>query len=183
MSDAVVKVRITGDPASFIASVRESAAATEVATAKMDAATDGFATRTGGLFSKLGSSMNSFGIPFGNNVDNMGKKMGEASVSGEGMASALAGPVAMGVGGLALVAGGVAVAAMDMADKFDTATSKIAANAGITQAQAKKISDAFLTTAGDSTFSATQMAQAYAPVAAQLASVQGHGFRQQPGWP
>lgn len=82
------------------------------------------------------------------------------------------------VGGVATLAIGagvaaVAVASVDLASKFQSTTTSIAANAGISNTAAKSIGDAFLNTAGTTMFSGQQMATAYATVAGQLGETQG----------
>lgn len=78
--------------------------------------------------------------------------------------------------GVGIAAVGVGVASIVMAEQFQTATSGIAANAGISQAAANKIGQAFLTTAGQTEFSASEMAGAYASVGAQLGLLNGHAL-------
>src|ERR1039458_1225188 len=75
------------------------------------------------------------------------------------------------VGGAALL--GAGVEALHLADSMDKATNSIAANAGISQASAKKIGDAFLQTGGQTIFTGIQMAQAFATVAGQLGQLNG----------
>lgn len=77
------------------------------------------------------------------------------------------------VGAVLIGAGAVIV---DLATKYQTSTNKMAANAGITVAAAQKIGTAFLATGGQTTFSAQQMMNAYAPIAGQLALVAGHAL-------
>lgn len=67
----------------------------------------------------------------------------------------------------------VGSAAIDMAAKYATSTDRMAAAADITIAQAKKIGDAFLNTAGTTTFSASEIMSAFAPVAGQLRVLNG----------
>jgi TP901 family phage tail tape measure protein len=74
-----------------------------------------------------------------------------------------------GVAGIAAVA----VASIDLASKYQASTASIAANAGISEAAAQKISNAFLTTAGTTIYSAQQIDTAYAGVAGQLTEING----------
>ena len=68
----------------------------------------------------------------------------------------------------AIVVAGVVTGAIVLAARYQDATNKMAAQAGITLAAAKKIGDAFLTTGGQTTFSAQQMMEAFGPVSGQL---------------
>lgn len=69
-----------------------------------------------------------------------------------------------------LVAAG---AGADMAYKYQAATVQMQNTAGITSEAAKAIGDAFLTTAGKSTFSAEKMMVAFGAVAGQLGAIKG----------
>ena len=68
----------------------------------------------------------------------------------------------------AAVSAGVVVTAVKLATQFNTSLSAIDARMGITTAAGKAIGDAFLSTAGKVTFSATTIAAAFAPVSGQL---------------
>lgn len=82
------------------------------------------------------------------------------------------------VAGVAMVAtlAGVAGAAIDMGSKFTTTTDQMAAAANITTEAAAKIGDAFLSTGGQTTFTAQAMMDAFGPVAGQLATTAGHAL-------
>lgn len=115
-------------------------------------------------------------------LEKSGSKAGEGLVSGlkkqqpevagvmgemgEAGGAKFAAAAAVGIAGYAVHLG------LEMA-KADTA---IAQSAQVSQAQAKKIGDAFLNTGGKAEFSGNQMAQAYAPVAAQLRAIAGHSL-------
>src|SRR5487761_2394515 len=71
---------------------------------------------------------------------------------------------------------GVGTESVKMASTFQSSTAQIAANAGISAKAADAIGNAFLATAGKTEASANEMAAAFAPVAAQLATVQGHAL-------
>jgi hypothetical protein len=71
---------------------------------------------------------------------------------------------------------GVGVFAVNMADKFDKATDSLAADAGISTKSAQKISDSFLDAGNSTIYDATAITSAYAGVAAQLGSVEGHAL-------
>ncbi|GAB2751505.1 phage tail tape measure protein [Sinomonas soli] len=85
--------------------------------------------------------------------------------------------------GAAVAAGAVAAAAIDIgkrsieaASQYQEATAKLAAHAGISQAAAEKVGTAFLNTAGDTTFSAQQLMEAFAPVSGQFELLNGHAL-------
>jgi len=101
---------------------------------------------------------------------------GDVAVSGfEKKATGGMANVAKSIGALAVVGGIIAigVAAGHSAEQFQSSTSSIAANAGITQVAADNIGKAFLTTAGKTTFSAKEMVDAFAPVAGKLGELNG----------
>ena len=79
---------------------------------------------------------------------------------------------ALGVAGLAVVG----VAAVKLGMDFQETTSAIQGNAQITAAAADSIGQAFLNTAGKSTFSGQEMSTAFAPVAGVIQSVEGHAL-------
>ena len=97
----------------------------------------------------------------------------ESAVAGVARSFPVVGAAAAAVTAAVLGTGGAAV---DMAAKFQSSTDRMAASAGITQQAAAAIGDAFLSTAGQTTFSAEQIMQAYAPVAGQLELVAGHAL-------
>jgi TP901 family phage tail tape measure protein len=70
-----------------------------------------------------------------------------------------------------IVAAGAAV--VDLGQKYVSSTDLMAANAGITIKQANLIGSAFLSTGGQTEFTAQQMMTAFAPVAGQLAFLNG----------
>jgi TP901 family phage tail tape measure protein len=117
------------------------------------------------------------------NIDDFKAKMAEADVSAKAMTdsgtsnfsklSSIGQGLLLGLGAVAVGVGGVAV---DLALKYQTTTAQIAANAGISVAAATKISSAFLDTAGKTIYSGQQIATAYAAVAGQLGSTQGHAL-------
>ncbi len=96
-------------------------------------------------------------------VDSKGKGLvGTLSTVGGGtLAAATVGVVGFGIAGV------------KAATSFEAATTSIAANANISVAAAKKISDAFLNTAGHTIYSAQQIATAYAGVAGVLGALNG----------
>lgn len=79
----------------------------------------------------------------------------------------------LGVGAAVAAVGGFSV---DMALKFQDSTTQLANNAGISVTAAQAIGNAFLNTAGKSTFSANEMVQAYSSIAGQLGVTEGHAL-------
>jgi TP901 family phage tail tape measure protein len=74
----------------------------------------------------------------------------------------------------AYAAGAVVVgAAIDMGEKYQESTAKMAAASGMSIQSATKLGNAFLATAGQSTFTGAQMEAAYGPVAMKLNAVNG----------
>lgn len=151
----------------------------------------------GSRFTNLSSTLGMFGVPFTGALAGIGASLDEAehhtskmttavggdmekakgSASGFGSSLAgLGGPLAA-VGVAAVAGAGLVVASsIDMASKYDQATASIAANSDISTGQAKKIGQAFLATAGTTTFGAQEMATAYATVGAQLGETEGHAL-------
>lgn len=70
----------------------------------------------------------------------------------------------------------VGVASVKLASDYQGATTRIAANAQISVDAAKKITDAFLGTAGSTIYSAQQIATAYGQVAGQMGVTEGHAL-------
>lgn len=95
-----------------------------------------------------------------------------ASQAGKSFQGGLLGPVAV----VAAAVVGVGIAAIDMASKYNTATDQMAANANVTIKQAQLIGSAFLATGGQTTFTAQQMMDAFAPVSGQLEMTAGHAL-------
>lgn len=89
-----------------------------------------------------------------------------------GISRAFEAATAAAIGGAATVG----VAAVTMAVNYETASDRMAAMAGITQQQATAIGDAFLSTAGRTTFSAKEIMEAYGPVSGQFGLTEGHAL-------
>jgi len=79
--------------------------------------------------------------------------------------------IALGLGGALL---GVGAMAIDLGEKFQTATASLAGHAGISVAAANKIGSAFLATAGKTTFSAAEMMGAIGPIGGEIENLSGH---------
>jgi TP901 family phage tail tape measure protein len=111
--------------------------------------------------------------------DGMVKARGELAATGAeakgGFSSAMAGAaiglVGVGIAGAAVIAGTVL-----LASTYTKATDEMAAQSNISAASAKVIGDAFLTTGGQTTYSADQMMKAFGPVSGQLATTEGHAL-------
>ncbi len=71
-----------------------------------------------------------------------------------------------------------AAGAADMALKVEHAAGRIAASSGTSVDAAKRIEGAFQTTAGSAIWSADQIGEAYAKVAGELGTVEGHALKQ-----
>ena len=105
----------------------------------------------------------------------MAATAGEADVTGAavGGLGGLATKGLIALGGAAIIAAGVSV---DMASKYQTATTQLAANADITVKSATKIGNAFTNQAFQTIYSAKDTMTAYSAVAGQLGSVEGHAL-------
>ena len=116
-------------------------------------------------------------VPFEGDFSALQAAAGDAVVKlGEKFKSPIFGGVMGGAAAVATTLVGVAGAAIDLGTKFTTSTDKMAAAAQITQQQAKAIGDAFLSTGGQTTFTAQAMMDAFSPVAGQLAQTAGHAL-------
>ena len=155
-------------------------AATEGAIKKVDSSAARAAGGSGGL-SSWGRTFASFGAGLGihsGKIGEVGKAFEETDKSAHKAAGPGSGIKSAGIGFLALGAAATVVIgeSVNLAIKFDESTHKLAASAGISVDSAKKIGDAFLTTGGQTTFTATQMEEAFGPVAAKLGELQGHAL-------
>lgn len=91
------------------------------------------------------------------------------------MGKEIGGKIAAGIGASLVAVGALSVKmAMDM----QTSDAKIQGNAQLTAKAAAGIGDAFLKTAGQSTFSGKEMADSFAPVAGVIQSIAGHTLKQ-----
>jgi cell wall-associated NlpC family hydrolase len=128
----------------------------------------------GGGFTSMGQKLESSGVVGGSGIARMGEKMTEAESKGGGLISSLAsvGKVATVVTGAGLAV--VGAEAIDLGNKYQSATTTLAASAGISIKAATNIGAAFLSTGGKTIFSAQQIMAAYTPVAAQIGQVEGH---------
>ena len=179
MADAVVSVLITGDPAEYIAAVEASAAATDAATADMAVASDSANAHVGGAFSSLSTKVlgavdNMFGTNFSKAAASAGKSMDDVGTKSDSLLTKFTnfgGGVAIGLG---VAAVGVGAFAIDLGEKYQSITTNIAAWGSISDAAAKKITDAFLATAGSTIYSASEIGTAYGSVVGQLTATEGH---------
>ena len=128
---------------------------------------------TSGKFSILGNLFGNLPGPIGAATDKSEAFRG--SVEKAGTSTGALGSIVGSLPSPYILAGaaiaGVAAVSVDMASKYQTATNQIAASEGITTGAAAKIGDAFLTTGGTVTFSAQQIATAFAGVAGQAKQI------------
>ena len=150
MADRMVRIFVTAETAAAIAKLEEVGATSDEIAAQSSAAMDESAAST----DAAGSSFSLAGLK----------------------ATAMANPWITAGLAVGAVAVGVGVYAVNMADKFDKATDSLAADAGISTKSAKKISDSFLDAGNSTIYDATAITSAYAGVAAQLGSVEGHAL-------
>ncbi|WP_298330340.1 phage tail tape measure protein [Haloactinopolyspora sp.] len=144
---------------------------------------EGTASKVGGRMSKsfsgLSGVLSNLGVPlgpFGAGLDQLGQHLDGVDKKSHGFASGMAEMgKAITIGGVAAV-GAAATESIKLAMSYDKATGQLASNAGITVAAAKRIGSAFLTTGGQTTFSAQQIMGAYAGVAGQLGQTEGHAL-------
>ena len=96
-------------------------------------------------------------------LDEAEAKIDKMSSSGASNFSKLATVGKFALLGIGAAAVGVGVASIDMADKYQGATNKIAANGDISIAKANQIGKAFLGTAGTTIYSAHPLLQPSVP--------------------
>src|ERR1017187_8794320 len=109
MAETSLNVIITADPAGAITGIRAVKDAADTAGSGMTKAFDKATSETGNLFTRLGTTMGNWGIPFASTVTNMGTKLDQASSHGKGFGQAMSdvGGIVTAVGAVALVGVGV----------------------------------------------------------------------------
>lgn len=128
---------------------------------------------------KIRSALDSLGVPLGTLGGHLSKTaegLGSVDRSAQGLHGTMHN---LGAGALVGVAGGfvaVGAASVDASLKQQTATASLAASAGISVAAAGRIGNAFTDTMGKAIYSGTQITTAYAGVAGELGSVEGHAL-------
>jgi TP901 family phage tail tape measure protein len=172
MADRLVRIMVSADTATAIRNLGELGVQSGALADKSDASMARMASGGGGALTKLGQTLGNWGVPFSSSLTNVGKKFDAADSSASKFGALM--PI-IGVAAVGALAG-ITVGVVDLADKFDKATNKIAASAGISQGAAKAIGDNFLNTAGTTIYSGTAISNAYAGVAAQLGATQGHAL-------
>ncbi|HEY4452385.1 MAG TPA: phage tail tape measure protein [Solirubrobacteraceae bacterium] len=126
--------------------------------------------------SGLAKTIENLGLPLGGLGGHLTKTasgIGEVDSKSKGLTGTLS---HLGGGTLALATAGIVgfgVAGIKAAVNYQSATTTIASQAGISVAAAKRISDAFLNTAGHTIYSAQEIAKAYGGVAGVLGSLNG----------
>ena len=132
---------------------------------------DGAVDATEGLEDDLGRVGDDAGKALTDGVEKHTSGLGSL-LGGLGVPESLLSGPALTAEGLGIAA----AAAVDFAFKMQDADTAIATNAGISQKAAEAIGNAFLGTAGQSEFSGREIASAYASVAGQLTSTEGHAL-------
>src|ERR1035437_1621761 len=181
MTEAVVAVRYTGDSLSLIAAQDAAASSAEDSAVKMKVASEDANSGVSGAFKKMSGSVlgyvdNMFGTDFSKAADKASSKLEEVGTNSTGLFSKLSSigaGASVGIGVAAVVIGGMAI---DLGEKYQALTTNIAAWGGISNAAAKQITDAFLSTAGTTIYSASEIATSYGKVVGQLTAVEGHAL-------
>ena len=151
---ATVNVKITGSNESAIKAFLETAGAADISADAISKSSNKLSGAVDKSTSTSGFSLKSFGESLFGMVPIWGKV-----------------GIAAGIVVASVVTGAIVLAA-----RYQDATDKMAAQAGITESAAKKIGAAFLTTGGQTIFSAQQMMEAYGPVSGQLGLLAGHAL-------
>ena len=129
--------------------------------------------------SAVGSAAAMIGIPLGNlgdKADDLGGKFDKVGGNATGLYGSLSNLGKYATIGLAAGFIGVSALSVKMATDFQASTTQLSASADISTSAAKRIGDAFLGTAGTSIYSGQTIVTAYAGVAGQLGSVEGHAL-------
>ncbi len=171
-----VEIRFFGSTRALEEALAKAGIAADAASKEIGDKMGSAASKTGGIFSKLGSSMSNFGLPFGESVSKMGEKIGEVEGKGKRFGAAMAEVgkgLTLGLGAAALAVG---AESFKLGEQWQSAMASLAGHAGIGIGAADKIGQAFLGTAGKSEFSATEIANAFAPVAGEFVNLTGHAL-------
>lgn len=169
-------VRITGDVSQAIAALESLGIKAEDTGAKVEASFgDKVAGSMEGITGKLANLTSGFPI-VGAYFEELHEKLGDAETAGQKTSAAISELGKALTVGLAAGTAAAAVESLHLAENYQKATASLAAGAGISMKAADAIGNAFVATAGSSTFSAQEIMEAYSPVAAQLATVQGHAL-------
>ncbi len=171
-----VEIRFFGSTRALEDALAKAGIAADAASKEIGDKMGSAANKTGGIFSKLGNSMSNFGLPFGESVSKMGEKIGEVEGKGKKFGAAMA-EVGKGLTlGLGAAAVAVGAESFRLGEQWQSAMASLAGHAGIGIGAADKIGQALLSTAGKSEFSATEMANAFAPVAGEFVNLTGHAL-------
>lgn len=112
----------------------------------------------------------------GHEAENVGDHARSGGAKAQAAYNKLAGIGKAALMGIAGASVAVGVEAFKMADEMSESDAHIAGSAQISVRAAQGIGDAFLKTAGDSTFSGKQMADAFGPVAGVVQQLSGHAL-------
>jgi hypothetical protein len=132
----------------------------------------------GGKLSIISNALSGLGVPM-KEVSEKAEKMGTAVEKGGLSLDHLASNAGISKDSFLLGAGGIAVvagAAVDLGLHMQDATTKVANSAQISESAAGTITSAFSGMAGTSEADGAALATAYASVAGQLGSLQGHAL-------
>ena len=171
-----VAIDFLGSTTELEAALKRAGLVAEEEGGKISGAFQKASDKTSGIFSKLGNSLSNWGLPFGESVAAIGEKFSDVEAEGKRFSGVMA-----EVGKATLLGGGAALAAaagegIKLAMTYQQTTAGIQASAGISEKAATRITNAFLNTAGSTTFSAQEIASAYAGVAGQLKTTEGHAL-------
>ncbi len=171
-----VAIDFLGSTAELEAALKRAGLVAEEEGGKISGAFQSASDKTSGIFGKLGNTLSNWGLPFGESISAIGEKFKDVEAEGKSFTGVMS-----EVGKATLLGGGAAFAAaagegVKLAMTYQQTTAGIQASAGISEKAASRISNAFLNTAGSTTFSAQEIASAYASVAGQLKTTEGHAL-------
>lgn len=136
-------------------------------------ALDKSASHISSAFTSVGESLANWGIPFSGAVGRVGDQIDKVDTKGQKLSHTLStlGGVGLAVG--AVGAAAVAAESVHLASGLAEADGQIASHEDISVKAAANVGKAFESSAGQTIFSANQQAAAFAPVAGELAQVNG----------
>ena len=139
-----LRVIIAGDAAGYIRTMAEVSAATDEAAGGMSSKFEKSTSKVGSFFENMGSKMQSWGVPFGKTVSDMGTKLDSAGSNASKFSGIMSdvGKMTLGVGAVAFA--GVAAESIKMATGFQQAMTQVQTGAGELPQNMKMVTNGIL---------------------------------------
>lgn len=125
-----MRVIIAGDAASYLRTLAEVSAATDEASKGMSNSFDKSTSKVGGFFENMGQKMESWGIPFGKTVSDVGAKLDSTGSKASKFSGVMSdvGKLTLGVGAVAFA--GIAAESIRLGISFQQAMTQVVTGAG-----------------------------------------------------